>query len=430
MAELEGEVSGRDLRLKETESRAGDNHVRAERLANQIRDLDEELRHQRDRATKLSKLLDDEKRARTKAELELGMVRGKPEIAGAKDRIETLTADLDAARTRVAELELDVTETRRRLTVPPAPHPDAKLIHRLNELELAVNAALHDASDTAAERDAANARAVEAEVKLAAELRDRADADTRAAIAEKRAAESTRRFTEAERHAADEGRRAEVLAVRLTQTERRLADAEHLAAQRNDHVAADEARIAGLQAQLAERDAEAARADRAAADAAAQEIASLESALRERGHVITALTRDLRESERVGKELLSELEGNRSWVGNGDAGHHPGDDLRGRLDTLAASAARTEADLASRHLAHRPARARAGAGPHPEGPAHRRPDRAGAGARRRPRRGCLPATALTARQSSCGSTSSRSGISYSRAYSSTSATLVSATSRE
>ena len=35
--------------------------MRAERLANQIRDLEEELVRQRDRSTKLSKLLDDEK---------------------------------------------------------------------------------------------------------------------------------------------------------------------------------------------------------------------------------------------------------------------------------------------------------------------------------------------------------------------------------
>src|SRR5262249_14925819 len=78
------------------------------------------------------------------------------------------------------------------------------------------------------------------------------------------------------------------------------------------------------------------------------ELAALETALRERGHVIASLTRDLRESERVGREMLGDLEALRSWSGNAamvSGGLAPGDDLRGRLDALAASAARSEADL-------------------------------------------------------------------------------------
>jgi len=365
VAELEGEVQGRETRLKDLEGRAGDNHVRAERLTNQLRDLDEELRRQRDRGTKLSKLLDDEKRARTKAELELGMVRGKPEIAGARDRIDALSADLDVARTRVAELELDLTETRRRLTLPPAPlPPDAKLIHRLNELEQAVNAALHDAAAAAAARDAAQARVREAhaelarvaalEAQLAAEKRDRADLESRAGTAEKRAAEASRRFLEAERQSAEAARRTDALSVRLAQAERRGADAGQLVAEREARLAEQAAQVATLQAALAalgaQRAAAGAREDAAVAEAVATEIASLEDALRERGHVITALTRDLRESERVGKELIGELEAHRVWGGNGNGngeGARPpaSDELRGRLDALAAGAARSEADL-------------------------------------------------------------------------------------
>ncbi len=354
VAELEAELQGRDARLKDIEARAGDSHVRAERLTSQIRDLDEELRRQRDRGTKLSKLLDDEKKAHTKAELELGMVRGKPEIAGARDRIDALTADLDAARTRVAELELDVTETRRRLTLPPSPlPPDAKLLHRLDELEQAVNAGLNEATSAAAEREVALARARKAEAQLAqvpaleaqlaAERAARAALEERAGVAEKRAAESARRFTEAERHAAEAARRADTLGLRLAQTERRLADSEQLATEREARLADQAARLASLEADRAGEVAAraAARDDKEAAEASAAEIASLESALRERGHVITALTRDLRESERVGKELIGELEAQRAWI----APPTSGEDLRGRLDALAASAARSEADL-------------------------------------------------------------------------------------
>ena len=55
-----------EARLKDAEARAGDNHVRSERLMQQLHDLEEELRKQRDRGTRLSKQVDDERRARTK----------------------------------------------------------------------------------------------------------------------------------------------------------------------------------------------------------------------------------------------------------------------------------------------------------------------------------------------------------------------------
>jgi chromosome segregation ATPase len=64
--------------------------------------------------------------------------------------------------------------------------------------------------------------------------------------------------------------------------------------------------------------------------------------------VVQSLQRDLRESARVGKELLEELEAAHAWHGDGTVAAPPngaGEDLRGRLDTLAQSAARTEADL-------------------------------------------------------------------------------------
>ncbi len=56
--------------------------------------------------------------------------------------------------------------------------------------------------------------------------------------------------------------------------------------------------------------------------------------------MIAGLKRDLAESERIGRELLDELE--QAGLLHGTAS---GDDLRGRLDALAGSAVRTEADL-------------------------------------------------------------------------------------
>ena len=99
VVELEEKIE----KLRDVESRAGDTHVRAERLTHQIRDLEEELRRQRDRATKLAKQLDDEKKARTKAEVELGLSRGPKDVPGAKERIEQLMVEAAAVRSRAME---------------------------------------------------------------------------------------------------------------------------------------------------------------------------------------------------------------------------------------------------------------------------------------------------------------------------------------
>jgi predicted RNase H-like nuclease (RuvC/YqgF family)/SAM-dependent methyltransferase len=364
IAELEREIEAQGAKLKETEARAGDNHVRAERLTNQIRDLDEELRRQRDRGTKLSKLLDDEKKARTKAEVELGMLRGVP---GSKERADQLAAELAAAQARIADMELELTETRRR---PGATTPDPKLLQRLGELEQAVNASLREAADAAAQRDAALDRAKRAEAlrdrvaaleaQVAAAEREKAEIAARAegAAAEvaaleqrlatdreragaagKIAAESTRRLADAEKQAAEAGERAAKLA-------RAVADAEKRAAGLEARLAEQDARVAALEEQVAaeRKKAAAATDERSAIEAAAAEIAALEAALKDRGHVIAALGRDLREAERVGKELLAELDA--AHAGNGTTPPSgAAEDLRGRLDALAQSAARGEADL-------------------------------------------------------------------------------------
>ena len=366
VAELEGEIAAREGKLREVEGRAGDNHVRAERLTNQIRDLDEELRRQRDRGTKLSKLLDDEKKGRTKAEVELGMLRGAP---GSKERIDALTAELGAAQARISDLEMEAAETRRRPTAPPAAlPPDPALMTRIGELEKAVSSALRDLADTAAQRDAAFDRARRAEARVAelgglsarteaaaeeerAELAERARASAaevtdlerrllaereRATTTARMAADAAHRLVEAEKHAAEAGARAARLAHSAGEAEQRAAEMEA-------RLGEQDRRLGELAAQIAAAQAvgRAAGEEHEALAAAESEMAGLEAALLERGHVIAALTRDLREAERVGRELLGELAG-----GSNGVVVAPGDvDLRGRLDALAASAARAEADL-------------------------------------------------------------------------------------
>jgi len=329
--ELELESEAREGRLRELEGRSGDNHVRAERLANQIRDMDEELRRQRDRGTRLTKQLDDEKKARTKAEVELGMIRGLApispaadsaptldqrgaaelidafEIVAARDRLATLTRDLDEAHARIAELSQEqaktqvLTRTPRRpptdldlaATAPSA--PDAKLLHRLNELEGAVNAALREATEAAAARDAAVDRARRAEARaqrtleveaalVTAEsarndlLEHQRSLESQIAAEGPRFAEAQRRLSESEAHRAQSDARLADARAEGASLERRLTEA-------RGHIAKIEIDLSSARAALGPLEARIARAEQRPADleqrlAAAQaRAADLESRL-------------------------------------------------------------------------------------------------------------------------------------------------------
>lgn len=234
-------------KFRDMESRVGDTHVRAERLTHQIRDLEEELRKQRDRGTKLAKQLDDEKKARTKAEVELGLSRGPKDVPGTKERIEQLTQEASAVRSRAMELEGElaaaeigindlvndranlrdqVAELEKRLVEAQAKAPDPALLDKLQRLETELTKARQD--KLALERSAAGVEALKIERDRLAEANG---------TLEKRVAEF--------------GAEREALAAGLTELEERL---------------------------------------------------------RERGQRIMTLEADLREGLRVGKELLTELE--------------------------------------------------------------------------------------------------------------------------
>ncbi|XXT17634.1 hypothetical protein WME94_46130 [Sorangium sp. So ce429] len=334
LAEVEAELEARAARLREVEARAGDTHVRAERLAHQIRDMEEELRSQRDRATRLTKQLDDEKRVRTKVELELGMIRNRPEIAGARDRLDAAIAELDVARARVAELEAR----------PAVAAPDPALAARVEELEAAAAGTRRELSKAAADRDAARRRAQESERALEEAQRARREA--------------TAKLDELAR----ERDRLEERASRLDRENRALEEQRSALDARRLLL---EARIVELEQSVTALEQRAAELEkRDAGEAAAAEIASLEEALRDRGHVIASLKAQLRESERVGKELVDELGtvfeasagergGSGQATGGGPGGAPsgsggPGDAaeaLRQQLDALARSAASSEADL-------------------------------------------------------------------------------------
>ncbi|HEY2515644.1 MAG TPA: hypothetical protein VGI39_32470, partial [Polyangiaceae bacterium] len=103
--ELEATLAERTGKLKEAETRAGDHYVRAERLTHELKRFDEELHKQRDRAARLAKELDEEKKLRTRAEVDLGMVRKSPELAQARDRIGVLEEAVRAAEEAIPLLQ-------------------------------------------------------------------------------------------------------------------------------------------------------------------------------------------------------------------------------------------------------------------------------------------------------------------------------------
>ncbi|MDI1479919.1 hypothetical protein [Polyangium sp. y55x31] len=252
VVELEAKLE----RLRDVDTRAGDAHVRAERLTHQIRDLDEELRRQRDRATKLAKQLDDEKKLRTKAEVELGLARGRPEIPGAKERIEQLTAELTSTRSRALELEGELS---------------------------AAGVGIEELSN---DRAALRARVAELELRLAAQEAAAREPDP-GLLSRVAQLEAALERSEATRQAAV--RRADELGETLAAT---TAERLHLTEK----------------VQTLEKQTAALLAERAASESLAPEIDALEAQLRDRAHRIAALEAELREGLRVGKELVEELE--------------------------------------------------------------------------------------------------------------------------
>ncbi|MCL2822603.1 MAG: hypothetical protein FWD57_01305, partial [Polyangiaceae bacterium] len=116
---LEATLRERDEELRRAESRAGDNHVRAGRLETKVRDLEEELRNQRDRAFRLSNDLEEEKKLRTKADLELRMVRSRADMPPVQDsakiaEIERLRSALAQADSKLHSLETDLANIKSR----------------------------------------------------------------------------------------------------------------------------------------------------------------------------------------------------------------------------------------------------------------------------------------------------------------------------
>ncbi|MBK8253938.1 MAG: hypothetical protein IPK82_14905 [Polyangiaceae bacterium] len=379
-------------RLRELEARAGDEHVRAERLTHKVRDLEDELVRQRDRAQKLSKALDDEKKVRQKAEIELGMARGltrneespapsaksdalSNELRETASRADALAHELLAKSKETAEIRRELEAANEALTTLEQAHK--ALTDQANAAEKEV-AALR--LQTAAEEQARRA----AETKNAETLAALHIAQAKLADLEEDQVQTLRRPqapsvpvvvpTEMDARVATQiARLSAEASVKERAAEEMRRELENERALRRDLASAKvalevEAATLRRRIDMLERDAE-----------AAPELTELESRLVERGRHIAKLQSDLRESERIGRELISvveELRGAADHGGSsGGTSSSPGgsspmngsgapqmsvapattsamdvlsaDAFQHRIDALAADAAQKQAELLS-----------------------------------------------------------------------------------
>jgi chromosome segregation ATPase len=297
IAEARAELAGVEHKLHEAEARAGNEHLRAERLANESRAAQEDARKQRERAAKAVKDVEDERLARQKAERELA----------------TLAPDANELRTRVLALEAELIQARTQLATPRVPPQD-------------LTKAAHD-------RDRA-----QAELTLVAQARDAAFAELQAA--QRNADQARRAREELEKRLVERDRAIEAAVVRASALEARLADVESRAG-RYDALRAE------LEQARTRAEQESARAGKAQADAAAaidahaREVAELELALRARGEELRAARVELGRRERMVRELVGQLE--EAQAGLAQAAF-------GTARELSAAAAE-ELDLARRELA-------------------------------------------------------------------------------
>ncbi len=376
---LEASLREREEELRRAESRAGDNHVRAGRLENKVRDLEEELRHQRDRAFRLSNDLEEEKKLRTKADLELRMVRSRSDMPPAQDaaskaeidrlrtalaqaeaQIGSLESELAALQVRLANTERELASTRDSLddVLAAKRQADERVVElqrevagrdaRIEELDAIVVDLQEASGDPELERDLEKAR----------RARDELQASFDASLADK-LSEVARLVRER-----DEARRA-VEQVRLDK-ERLLAsvaqerDIARTALQVAEDKAADlEAALDALRGQLSVLQSTAGeRSDQAATEAKRQrdealamvealrqeqeqDVAALERALQDRGREIQRLQADVAHHERLVRELVVRLEGAAVF----EMGPGADVDLQRRFESLLAEAARREGEL-------------------------------------------------------------------------------------
>jgi len=270
------QIVAADQKRQEAEARAGEESLRAERSANELRSQHDELRKLRDKAQRVGKELEDERRARERIAIELGSARHNPELAQLRERTLALEAELIEARTQLA--------TPRAAAIDPRVQQERDA---LAAEVVSLRAAVHQAQ--AANEDQKQ-RIVDRERELssrASELvtRDR-ELATALAVRERELAAAIGRARELQGQLADATRREESAAANASSIEaaqERIAKAETMAVRYRQEL-------------------------EAIASTHEHDVASLEAALRTAGEELRQARIELVRRERMIRELVAQVE--------------------------------------------------------------------------------------------------------------------------
>jgi chromosome segregation ATPase/SAM-dependent methyltransferase len=364
-------------------------------LSKTLQDTSAELERQKERAGRLARQLEDERRDKQRMEAALrNQAPARPsEDDALRAQLAKAEAALEAAERRVGELELEVAETLRKQGAASRDEGAARVA---SGLELARSHERARVGEERAARAEAQAKKLEEQAKAGEERAARAEAQAKkleeqAKAGEERAARAeaqAKKLEEQAKAGEERAARAEAQAKKLEEQakagEERAARAEAQAKKLEEQAKAGEeraaraeaqatgkvhalreraseaearvveleeevdnvlAQVAELETRLAEREARVAQLEGASGVPEAEvtsELARLEAQLAERGRTIAQLGLDLREAERIGRELLRDVEALRAHGVAPLAVERA--ELVARLDKLAEEAARREAD--------------------------------------------------------------------------------------
>ncbi len=244
-------------------------------------------------------------------------------IAELESRAETADERADQAEEELERLRAELARKGHeppRLAPPPPPPPVAPVFM----------------PDPARERALAEERQRRLELEQEnARLRELEPAAQKLRELEARLAQRDASTGELEARATTHATRLAERDARVTELERTVAERTARLAELERTVAERAARLTELERTVAERTARVAELERASAEPDSAELDGLERQLAERGHELRRLERELAEAERVGRELVTELERRRN---GGDP------DLAQKLDLLSNQLAVSEAD--------------------------------------------------------------------------------------
>ncbi len=119
---LEEELAKRDQKLKEVEAASAERWVKIQRYEHGLKELEEENRKARDRAVRLSKELEDERKLRQRIELDVQMSRRAPELPKTPDH----EPELRRLRETAERLERELAESKHAVEVARAEAATAK----------------------------------------------------------------------------------------------------------------------------------------------------------------------------------------------------------------------------------------------------------------------------------------------------------------